>query len=101
MLRGRKLAARFAQPNFPLKFSDRDIQAIVSHVHIAGERKLERLSDVLNEWANYDLQKAFWPIPNKADVQERLQIIGRVITHAVGLRHALEDFERFDGKYWL
>jgi hypothetical protein len=101
MLRGKKLPARFAQPNFPLKFSDRDVQTIVSHLPIAEDRKLERLGDILNEWANHDLQKAFWVYPDKNVAQIRLKIIRRVISYAEGLRKALEDFEQFDGKHWL
>src|SRR4029079_15089059 len=95
-----KPIARLAEPSFPLKFSDRDILAIVSHVGHIEQRKLVRLGDVLNDWANRDLQRAFPIYPDRDVARGQLKAILCVMKHAEGLRGALENFERFDGSSW-
>ena len=59
------LRGRLPEPSFPIKFSDDDMDAIVSHVPGADRKRMMRLADVLNEWANHDLQKAFLIYPDK------------------------------------
>jgi hypothetical protein len=94
------LRGRLPEPSFPIKFSDDDMDAIVSHVPGADGKRMMRLADVLNEWANHDLQKAFLIYPDKAIALERLRAIRPIAQHAQGLRLALENFERF-GSSWL
>ena len=98
---GTKPKGRLAQPTFLVKFTDRDIEAILSHVSVAEPKKLERFGDILNDWAEHDLQKATRIYPDKAIARERLKPIRCVIKHAEGLRDALENFEIFDGNSWL
>jgi hypothetical protein len=92
---------RSTQPTFPLRFTDRDVKAILSHVSVADPKKLERLGDVLEDWAKHDMRRAFSIYPDKVVARDRLKAIRSVIKHAEGLREALENFEKFNGSSWL
>jgi hypothetical protein len=95
-----RLRGSMAEPPFPFNFCNRDIDAIASHVSGADQSKLMRLGDVLNDWANHDLQKAFSFYLEQTAALERVKAIRRVAEHARGLRLALENFEQF-GSSWL
>ena len=92
---------RLALPSFVVKFTDRDIQAILSHISVAEPKKLERLGDILNDWAKHDMRRASRIYPDKAVAREQVKTIRSIIKQAEGLRDALEDFEKFDGSSWL
>jgi hypothetical protein len=49
--KGKSLTTRIAEPIFPRKFTDGQIDKIVRNVTVDDQRK-ERLCDILNEWAN-------------------------------------------------
>src|SRR4051794_16614969 len=96
-----RLRGSLTEPLFPFKFRDEDRKAISSHLSNADRKRLARLTDVLNDWANHDLQKAFLIYPDATAARERLNVCRLVAKHAEGLRLALEHFERFDGSTWL
>jgi hypothetical protein len=95
-----KRKVHLVQPTFPVKFTDRDIEAIVSHISVTP-KKSSQLGDILNDWAKHDLRKAFQIYPDKAIARGQLRAIRSVIKYAEGLRGALENFEKFDGSSWL
>jgi hypothetical protein len=98
---GKKRTGRLALPSFAVKFTDRDVKAILSHVSVVEPKKADRLGDVLRDWAKHDIPTAFRIYPDKAVARERLKAIRCVLKHAQGLRDALENFEKFDGSSWL
>ena len=100
-INGGKKRKGLAQPTFPVRFTDRDVKAILSHVSVTDPKKLERLGEVLEDWAKHDIQRAFSIYPDKAVARDRLKAIRCVIKRAAGLRDALENFEKFGGSSWL
>ena len=95
---GKKRAKnRVVRPILPVEFTDRDIETLRSHFADAEQKKLERLGDILSEWAKHEVPRWANFYPNKAVVQKQLKIIKRLIRQTEGLRDALENFEEFDG----
>jgi hypothetical protein len=98
---GKKRTGRLALPSFAVKFTDRDVKAILSHVSVVEPKKADRLGDVLRDWAKHDIPRASSIYPDKTVARNRLKAIRCVLKHAQGLRDALENFEKFGGSSWL
>jgi hypothetical protein len=98
---GSKLRGSLPEPAISFRFSDRDVEAVISHVEAIHQKKLNRLNDVLNDWATHEMRKAFSVYPSKSFAQKRLKVIRLIAKHAESLRLALEDFEQLDCTDWL